>query len=49
MKKLDNLTSNQIDSLGKLLALEREMLIKDQQTILKRTKLLLDTLELITK
>lgn len=46
--KLDSLTPAQIDALGMLLAQERELLIQNKQTILKRAKLLLDTLELIS-
>lgn len=47
LARLDRLTPAQIDAMGKLLAQERELLIKDKETILKRARLLLDTLELI--
>ncbi|MBI4973300.1 hypothetical protein HZC27_01685 [Candidatus Roizmanbacteria bacterium] len=47
LKQLDKLPSAQIDALGKLLAQERELLLKDKDAILKRAKLLLDTIELV--
>lgn len=46
--RLDRLPQTQFDELGKLLAQEQKLLIKDRETIIKRSKLLLDTLELIT-
>lgn len=46
--RLDSLTPAQIDALGSLLATERQLLLENKETILKRSKLLLDTLELIT-
>lgn len=48
LKQLDKLPPAQIDALGKMLAQERELLLKDKGAILKRSKLLLDTIELIT-
>lgn len=48
LKQLDKLPPAQIDALGKMLAQERELLLKDKDAILKRSKLLLDTIELIT-
>lgn len=48
LKQLDKFPPAQIDALGKLLAQERELLLKDKDAILKRAKLLLDTVELIT-
>jgi len=47
LKRLDKLPDEQIDALGKILAQERELLLKDKEAILKRAKLLLDTIELI--
>ena len=47
LERLDKLPDEQIDALGKILAQERELLLKDKEAILKRAKLLLDTIELI--
>lgn len=47
--KLRKLPDSQIDALGKLLAQERKYMITHKDTIIKQTKLLLDTLALATK
>lgn len=48
LNSLDKLTQPQIEALGRLLAQERELVLKNKAEILKRSRLLLDTLELIT-
>ncbi len=48
LRKMDALSPAQIDALGKLLASERALLVEHNETILKRARLLLDTLEIIT-
>lgn len=48
LNSLDKLTQPQIEALGRLLAQERELILKNKAEILKRSRLLLDTLELIT-
>jgi hypothetical protein len=43
--KLDTFTDAQIDKLGKFLAEERVVMIRDKDKILKNSALLLDTIE----
>ena len=43
--KLNTLSDAQIDKLGKLLAKEREVMIRDKDKILQNSALLLDTIE----
>lgn len=42
--KLNTLSNDQIDQLGKLLAEEKEVMIKDKEKILKNSALLLETI-----
>lgn len=46
--KLDILTQEQIDALGTFLSYEQVCLLENKEQILKQTKLLMNTLELVS-
>ena len=46
--KLDSLSKEQIDALGTFLSYEQVCLLENKEKILKQTKLLMNTLELIS-
>ena len=48
LQKINALNVEQIAAFGRLLASEQNMMVKDKALILKNTKLLLDTLRLVT-
>lgn len=45
LNKLDSLSDDQIDQLGKLLAEEREIMIQNKNSIIQNSELLLDTIQ----
>lgn len=46
--KIHTFTSEQIDALGTLLSYEQQCLLENKERILKQTKLLMNTLELVS-
>jgi len=47
LHRLDLLSSEQIDTLGRFLSYEQVCLVENKEKLLKQTKLLMNTLELV--
>ncbi len=48
LHQIDSLSSEQIDAVGKLLSYEQVCLMDNEEKILKQTKLLMNTFELVS-